>query len=604
MGLFKELPQSLTEVDIIIAGGGTAGCIVAARLADADPNLSILVIEGGSNNDLPTVTFPIFFSQNLTPASKANIFYQTAPENQLNDRQVIVPAGGVLGGGSSTNLMMYTRAQRSDIDAWGVPGWSSDELLPYLKKLETYHGVDRNNSHGRDGPIQVSTSTFTSSRLQDQFISAVEKVGWPASDDLQDLDSSNGIGVQRALRYISPDGARQDTATRYLHPRLQSRLNLHVLLETSVIRVLFDNNKRATAVEFTRNPLYSDPSTPSPSPIHTITARKTIILSSGALGTPPILERSGLGDPAILTKAGVPVMHPLPGVGSSYEDHQLCIYPYHSSLTPSETADSLALGRVDPVSVIQRNDPILGWNAMDVTCKLRPLSQKDITSLGPAFEKAWKRDYEDVPDKPLAMMAPVGCFPQNPAIIAGEGADKQYFSVSCFTVHPYSRGHVHITGPELTAPLDFRTGFLGDAEGVDVKMHVWLYKTQREIVRRMSVYRGEVSVCHPPFPEGSKAKAIELSSQLDGEVPNIEYTHEDDAVIEQWVRQNVGTTWHSLGTTKIGSVVDNNLNVLGVSGLKIADLSVLPGNVAANTNNMAMVVGEKAADIIIKELGL
>ncbi|KAK0654321.1 putative GMC oxidoreductase [Cercophora samala] len=602
MGLYTELPEFLTEVDIIIAGGGTAGCLVAARLADADPNLSILVIEGGSNNDLPTIAYPLFFVQNVVPGSKAAIFYQTAPENQLDDRQVIVPAGGVLGGGSSINLMMYTRAQRSDFDAWGLPGWSADEMLPYLKKLETYHGVDGNGTHGDDGPINVSTSTFTSTRLQNQFLSAVEKVGWPVHDDIQNLDSSNGIGAQRALRYISPDGARQDTANRYLHPRLQSGTypNLHVLLETSVIRVLFDNSKRASAVEFTRNPLYHD----SPSRTLTVKARRTIVLSSGALGTPPILERSGIGSPEILTGANVEVVVPLPGVGSGYEDHQLCVYPYHSSLSPSETADSVALGRVDPVTLIQNNDPLLGWNTMDVTCKLRPLSDKDITALGSAFEAAWKKDFAHIPDKPLAMMAPVAVFPHNPELVAEFGPDKQYFSVSCFTVHPYSRGHVHITGPQITSPLDFKTGFLNDQNNVDIKMHVWLYKTQREIVRKMGVYRGEVAASHPPFPPTSKARVVELNAELDGHVHPIEYTPSDDAIIEQWVRQNVGTTWHSLGTCKIGSVVDENLNVYGTTGLKIADLSVLPGNVAANTNNMALAVGEKAADIIIRELGL
>ncbi|KAK4654209.1 hypothetical protein QC762_000340 [Podospora pseudocomata] len=602
MGLYKELPESLTEVDIIIAGGGTAGCIIAARLTDADPNLSILVIERGSNNDLPTIAYPLFFMQNIVPGSKASIFYQTEPEEQLDGRKIIVPAGGVLGGGSSINLMMYTRAQRSDFDGWGVPGWSADEMLPYLKKLETYHGVDHNGTHGHDGPINVSTGTFTSTRFQNEFLSVVEETGWPTSDDLQNLDSSNGIGAQPALRYVSPDGARQDTANRYLHPRLQSGTNpnLHVLLETSVIRVLFDDNKRVRAVEFTRNPLYHD----THSPTQTVKARKTIVISSGALGTPPILERSGIGSPEVLSRAKVEVIVPLPGVGAEYEDHQLCVYPYHSSLSPSETADSVALGRVDPATLIQNNDLTLGWNTMDVTCKLRPLADKDITDLGPAFEAAWNNDFANTPDKPLGMIAPVAVFPNNPDLVSAFGPDKQYFSISCFTVHPYSRGHIHITSPELTSPPDFKTGFLTDKNNLDIKMHIWLYKTQREIARRMPLYRGEVTPCHPPFPPSSKASAVHLNQPLNGKVNNISYTPQDDAIIEQHIRQNVSTTWHSLGTCKIGSVVDENLNVYGTTGLKIADLSVLPGNVAANTNNMAMAVGEKAAGVIIEELGL
>ena len=119
----------------MLISGGTAGCIVAARIADADPGLSVLVIEGGSNNDSPTIRFPALFQVNLMPGSKSSIFYQANQEKQLGDRQLTVPSGGVLGGGSSINLMMYSRAQRSDFDSWKVPGWSAGEMLPYLKKV-------------------------------------------------------------------------------------------------------------------------------------------------------------------------------------------------------------------------------------------------------------------------------------------------------------------------------------------------------------------------------------------------------------------------------------------------------------------------------------
>lgn len=184
----------------------------------------------------------------------------------------------------------------------------------------------------------------------------------------------------------------------------------------------------------------------------------------------------------------------------------------------------------------------------------------------------------------------------------------QYFGVAAFTAHPYSRGHLHITGPDLADQLDFKTGYLSDAAGFDIKVHMWAYKKQREIVRRMQTYRGEVASGHPPFPAGSDAACIEIDGPL-ADVHDIEYTAADDAVLARWVRENVRTTWHSLGTCKMAplermGVVDANLSVYGVQGLKVADLSILPHNVAANTNNMAFVVGEKAADIFIKEMGL
>lgn len=184
----------------------------------------------------------------------------------------------------------------------------------------------------------------------------------------------------------------------------------------------------------------------------------------------------------------------------------------------------------------------------------------------------------------------------------------QYISVSAFTTYPFSRGYVHITGPALEDELDFETGYFADAGGNDIKKHIWLYKKQREIFRRMQLYRGEVAISHPPFPEGSEAACKELGAPL-SDVQDIKYSAEDDAILEKWLRERVETTWHSLGTCKMAplekkGVVDANLSVWGVQGLKVADLSIAPENVAANTNNTALAIGEKAADIFIQELGL
>ena len=182
--------------------------------------------------------------------------------------------------------------------------------------------------------------------------------------------------------------------------------------------------------------------------------------------------------------------------------------------------------------------------------------------------------------------------------------------LTTFSVYPYSRGSIHITGPSPGDSIDFTTGFFADALGLDIKMHVWAYKKQREIVRRMWTYRGEIVDSHPPFAASSEAAPVEdLDGPLPDDVPDIRYTPEDDAILESWLRENVTTTWHSLGTCKMapleaGGVVDANLSVYGVRGLKVADLSIPPENVGANTANTAMTIGEKAAEIFIKELGL
>lgn len=167
---------------------------------------------------------------------------------------------------------------------------------------------------------------------------------------------------------------------------------------------------------------------------------------------------------------------------------------------------------------------------------------------------------------------------------------------------------MHITGPECGDALDFDVGFLTDAHDIDLKKQVWAYKKQREIMRRTKMYRGELSLGHPNFSSESPAACIETEAALSG-VKDIEYSAEDDKAIEQWIRENLNTTWHSLGTAKMAprekfGVVDSNLNVYGTQGLKLADLSIPPENVGANTNSTALVIGEKAADIIIEELGL
>lgn len=600
MGLYTKLPEEITEVDVIIVGGGTAGCIVASRLADADPGLSILVIEGGPNNDSPVITHPMFFFSHMLPTSKTNIVYPTKQSEHLGGRAPFVHSGGTLGGGSSTNLMMYSRGLRRDFDTWGMPGWGADDMLPYMKKLETYHGPDPNDKHGDSGPIQVSRGTFQTTRAEKDFLSALGKLGWPEYPDMQALDVSNG--TQKAMKFIAPDGKRQDTASCYLHPRLEDdkHPNLHVLIEHQVVRVLFKGSK-ASGVEYLPNPIFQEGGA-SP---QTIKARKLVVVSCGALGSPLVLERSGVGSSEVLRRVGVPTVTDLPGVGEGYQDHNLVAYAYRSNLGPHETFDRLTAGHVTPEQLIETNDPMLGWNAQDATSKLRP-NEAQVAALGPEFQEAWDRDFKNEPLKPLALITLLGGFPGDPTLLPGPPA--QYFGTSTFTSYPYSRGHIHIMSPDtIHSSIDFDPGFFSNP--LDVKMLVWAYKTQREIARRMHVYRGEVVVAHPPFAAGSRAACVELDAPLGDDVKDLEYSDEDDRVLETWLRANVNTTWHSLGTCRMAprdenGVVDAALNVYGVEGLKVVDMSIVPGNVAANTCNTAMVVGEMAADIIIRELGL
>lgn len=247
-----------------------------------------------------------------------------------------------------------------------------------------------------------------------------------------------------------------------------------------------------------------------------------------------------------------------------------------------------------PLSTLQLTSP-------DISAKLRP-DDATISSLGPEFQKDWDANFKDIPSKPLMLCGVVNAFLADPSLVE----PGQYITMGTYTAYPYSRGSIHINDKEnVIDGYDFDTGFLSHTS--DLKKQLWAYKMQREIARRLPYYKGELDLGHPKFPESSAAA---LNAGLgDGEVKDIKYSEDDDRLIEDWVRDNLNTTWHSLGTCSMrerekGGVVDGDLNVYGTRGLKVADLSMVPENVGANTNNTALVVGEKTAVIIGRELGI
>jgi alcohol oxidase len=232
------------------------------------------------------------------------------------------------------------------------------------------------------------------------------------------------------------------------------------------------------------------------------------------------------------------------------------------------------------------------------------MSDKDVDALGPEFRKDWERDFVPYPTRPVMLCGQVNAFLGDPSLVE----PGQYITMGVYTAYPYSRGSIHITSPDdVLNGYEFDTGFLNHPS--DIKKQLWAYKVSREISRRLPYYRGELELGHPKFAEGSKAALVNTSEPLDlpHDSGDIEYSKEDDAAIEDWIRQNLNTTWHSLGTCAMrpldqGGVVDEKLNVYGTTRLKIVDLSMVPENVGANTNNTAIAVGEKAAIIIEQEI--
>lgn len=224
-------------------------------------------------------------------------------------------------------------------------------------------------------------------------------MGIPESVDLQSLDSNHA--VQPNLRYISPDGTRQDAAHAYVHPRLQDNKhhNLHVLVEHEVLRVLFDD-KRATGVEVRGTPHVHDDAG-----VHTIKARKMVIVSTGTLGTPLLLERSGVGNRNVLDRSGISLVADVPGVGEGLQDHNSILAGYYTSLKSDETADDLLNGTVTFQQLLEQKDDMLTWNAAEVTGQIRPTDEEIETLLSPDARKLWDRDFKGVPNKPVAMIA-------------------------------------------------------------------------------------------------------------------------------------------------------------------------------------------------------
>ena len=335
-----------------------------------------------------------------------------------------------------------------------------------------------------------------------------------------------------------------------------------------MVRILFDTDNKATGVEYL--PAGSE-STATPS---VVKANKLVVVASGALGSPLVLERSGVGDKERLSKLDINVISDLSGVGTNYQDHNVVFYPYRSAAAASQTLDGILSGRLtlDAAAQEKAANPsryVLGWNGFEGCGKVRPSAQ-DEALLGPELRALWERDYKPRPTRPLMLTSVLAGFVGDHSAFA----PAQHFSMGPYTPYPYSRGSIHITGRSVADDPDFDAGFLTHL--ADVQKLVWGYKQQRDVARRMAHYRGALEVGHPVFAEGSKAgfAYVDERDRKSGKVEPIEYSKEDDEAIELFIRQNVGTAWHSMGTCAMkpreeGGVVDGRLNVFGVQRLKV-----------------------------------
>ncbi|KAA1473386.1 alcohol oxidase-like protein [Dentipellis sp. KUC8613] len=598
-------PSVDEEYDIVIAGGGAAGCVLAGRLAAATRSLKILVLEAGpETKDKVIHTQPARYLAHLHPAATTVRFHAEPPTEALAGRSLAVATGQCLGGGSSVNFAVYTRASASDYDAWETtynnPGWGSKDLIPLLKKVETYQVIPNALNHGYDGPLKVSFGgCFTN--VGRQFLEVAPRFdrSRPAGSDTNDLVTLNAW--TRYAKWIdSESGKRSDVPHHYIYN--QTNPSLHVVTGVHVQRV-FIENKRAVGVEFKWNRCFVPD---ADSAVHIVRAKQLVVVAAGAFGSPGILERSGVGNRDVLEPLGIKTEEHLPGVGENYQDHDI-MFPVYKAAPEAETLDAIVKNDPDVIAKLSKQwhkdgSGLLASNGADTAVKIRP-SEQELREIGPEFRKVWDKDYAHLPDKPVLLFGAMSLFTGD----ASNAPARKYFSNALYNLHAVGRGHVHITDAhDATAPLDFKSGFLESM--ADVEPLVWVYKYAREISRRVSLFRGEYAPMHPKFPPGSQAAVIEDGMPTPLNAPRLVYTAEDDKAIELFVRKNIGSSWHSNGTCAMkaredGGVVDSKLNVHGVQGLKVADVSICPSNIGANTYSTAVTIGEKAALIIAEELG-
>ncbi|OAX37943.1 alcohol oxidase [Rhizopogon vinicolor AM-OR11-026] len=587
----------------LLEGSGTTACVVAGRLAAYDSSLKILILEGGPHtfNEAAHVQ-PHQARTHHAEASITMTSYIGNPSPHLNGRAPTVSCAHCVGGGSSLNFMAYTRAPASDYDDWGVDGWESRNLIPLMKKLETYEVHPDRPTHGYNGPIKVSSGGGKLGIFDEFFHVGTTYHKRSFADDTDDLETCN-VYSPWAKYICGTTGRRSDAAHHYVYNQAHNP-NLQLWAGKRVKRIIFEG-KHAVGVEFTSDPMSCPDMNQS---LSTVRASKLVVISAGAFGSPTILERSGIGAESILERCDIEQVVNLPGVGENYQDHYSTSHPYFVA-DGVVTMDSLWRG---DESVVQENlaqwksngGTLIAENGIGAKIKWRP-DDDELKAMDSAFQPRWKEFFQDRPEKAVAIFALIAGYA---GPLSSVLPPRNYMVAQCFTLYPASTGSVHIKlGEDGKEEIDFTTGYLDDPS--DIVPINFAYKKLREICRRMPSYRGEIPAGHPRFPEGSAAVCGEVTGAVDLNTPDIAYTADDDEAIDKFNRDFLKTTWHSLGTCAMKpeedqGVVDDRLNVYGVTNLKVADLSIVPKNIGTNTYSTALLIGEKGAMIIAEDLGI
>lgn len=524
--------------DYVIVGAGSAGCVLAARLSE-DADVKVCLLEAGPPDRHPLIHMPLGIMW-MMRSKVLNWNFHTRTEPELNGRSLFWPRGRTLGGCSSSNAMCYMRGHPSDYDAWeklGNPGWSFREVLPYFKRSE-HQERGASPYHGTGGPLNVADLRHPSV-LSKTFIQAGIQTGLPHNDDFNG-DEQEGVGL---FQVTQKNGRRCSTAAGFLRQASQ-RPNLTVITGAHARRVLFEG-RRAVGVEYLRD-----------GKLQQVRARQEVLLSAGAIQSPQLLMLSGLGERRQLEDAGIPVLAELPGVGKNLQDHLdvIVVDSCRKAVSWGITVKNVLLG---------------GWNLLRYAFGGNGVFTTNGAE-GCGFAKS-------TPSEPIPDLQ----FHFSPARLSRHSLDLGFMVGDGYSLHvcnlrPRSRGEIRLNGGDPFDKPDIRPNYLSDPD--DMERMVRGVRLARKVLAApaFDAYRGRTLLPDVPC--------------------------ETDAEVRQFVRQRAETIYHPVGTCKMGqdamAVVDAQLRVRGVQGLRVVDASIMPLLVGGNTNAPVIMIAEKASDMI------